>query len=144
MPYTYQFLCVKANSHLTALKRKRTLSQWLNDFVEADYAYNAEQYEADDWDHRTDPMPGAADDFFDEEIDDGLIEMLVIIGLVGALALLIYYRQQRQLAERRRLEQQQQQQADGQPQQPPQPQRGFFPPPNDPDFANWVAGGIGH
>ncbi|KAL1302810.1 hypothetical protein AAFC00_003148 [Neodothiora populina] len=135
------------------LKRKRTLTQWLNDFVEADYNMHPDQYgESDDWgngnDHDEDSghMPGVADDFFDEEIDDGLIEMLVIIGLAGALAFLLYYRQQRALAERRRREQEgvAQQQQQGQEDQDGRAGGGFFPPPGDPNFANWIAGGIGH
>ncbi|GAB7356092.1 hypothetical protein MBLNU459_g6699t1 [Dothideomycetes sp. NU459] len=139
------------NKYRPAPKKSRSLSEWLNDFLEADAAYYADQYEADDWDHdghhHSDHMPGAADDFFDEEIDDGILEMLVIIGLVGALAFLVYYRQQRQLDARRRQEQQQQQQQQQQqgnavPQQDQDP--GFFPQPGQPEFANWVAGGIGH
>ncbi|KAF1347752.1 hypothetical protein BDV97DRAFT_299392 [Delphinella strobiligena] len=133
-----------------ATKHQRTLSQWLNDFIEAD-AHHADAYEADDWEHSHQPsehMPGVADDFFDEEIDDGLLEMFVIVGLAGALALLIYYRQQRQVEARRRAEQLLQQQGlqgqDAQQAPGQQANGGFFPPPDDPNFANWVAGGIGH
>lgn len=81
-------------------------------------------------------MPGAGDDFYDI-IDDGILDSLIIIGLVAALAFLVYYRQQRQLNGRRERDAQQRpqgQQADG----------GFFPPAGDPGFGEWVAGGVGH
>jgi len=89
-------------------------------------------------------MPGG-DDFYDDatDIDDGLVEMFMIVGLAAVLAFLVYYRQQRQQEARRRAEQQGQQQgaAAAAPQQQDQ---GFFPPPGEPEFANWVAGGVGH
>jgi SEL1 protein len=89
-------------------------------------------------------MPGG-DDFYDDgtEIDDGLVEMFMIVGLAGILAFLVYYRQQRQREARRRAEQGQQQGGAVPPPPPPQEQ-GFFPPPGEPEFANWVAGGVGH
>lgn len=92
-------------------------------------------------------------------MDSDILESLIILALSGALAFLLYYRaqrQRRQEEERRRQEQQQQQLNQGVPvaqeqgQQPQQAQaqgqqdRGLFPNPNDPDFMNWVAGGIGH
>lgn len=96
-------------------------------------------YGADEWD----------------QIDDGLIESLIIIALAGALAMLVYARQARQrgLEDARR---QQQGQGQGQNQNQNQPQdqqglnpggvqdQGVFPGPGDPEFNNWVAGGIGH
>lgn len=100
-------------------------------------------YGADEWD----------------DFDDGLIESLIIIALAGALALLVYARQARQ----RGLEQERRQGQQGQGQQQPaqngglnqnqnqgqgqdqrQDNRGVFPGPQDPEFNNWVAGGIGH
>lgn len=96
-------------------------------------------YGADEWD----------------EFDDSLVESLIIIALAGALALLVYARQARQRGvEQDRREQQQQQPpqdlGDGQNQNPGQGQGqngamgGMFPPPGDPEFNNWVVGGIGH
>ena len=107
-----------------------------------------------------------------EEFDDGLVESLIIIALAGALAMLVYARQQRQRGgeeERRRNGQaggvqglqgpngQAGQGAQGPPaqqqavQQPQQQQAqgqgeggGFFPRPGDPEYNNWVAGGVGH
>ncbi|KAI1621046.1 hypothetical protein EDD37DRAFT_639615 [Exophiala viscosa] len=100
-------------------------------------------YGADEWD----------------DFDDGLIESLIIIALAGALALLVYARQARNrvLEQERRQGQAQQPQNVGQDQNqaPAQPQgqaqaggggqdNGMFPGPQDPEFNNWVAGGIGH
>lgn len=87
----------------------------------------------------------------DDIPDDSILESLIIIGLAGTLAFLVYYRQQRQNQHRRnegqraQPEQQQPQAAQGQPQMPgQQADGGFFPPPGDPNYANWVAGGVGH
>lgn len=91
-------------------------------------------------------MPGGdADGMYDEFIDDGIIESLIILTLAGALVFLIYYRQQRQLAAHGLNEangegqQENQQLAQGQPQD-----RGLFPQIGDPEFGQWVAGGVGH
>jgi SEL1 protein len=143
----------KIHHKKTADKPSRTLSQWLNDFLEADAKYYADNYEADDWDdtyHQN--MPGG-DDFFDDaaatDLDDGLLEMLMIAGLAATLAFLVYYRQQRQAEARRREgERQGQGQVGGEgvaaAAAVPEPEQGFFPPPGHPEFANWVAGGVGH
>lgn len=129
-----------------APKRTRSLSQWLNDFIEADAAYYADQYEADDWDHgHSDHMPDVDDDFIESyEID--VLELIVIVGLFAALAFLVCYRQYRQLVARRRQAEQQGNAAAVNPDQQPQQQQngGFFPQQAEPEFANWVAGGIGH
>ena len=103
-------------------------------------------------------MPGG-DDFYDD-IEESIVESVIILGLAGALAFLVWYRQQRQQNHHRAAAvqqqivqgavegavvepagQQQQQQgllpgqlADG----------GFFPAPGDPNYGQWVAGGIGH
>lgn len=71
----------------------------------------------------------------------------MIIGLAAALAFLVYYRQARQVEARRRQQEEQGQgaavAADGNQQQQQQ-DRGLFPDPNNPEFANWIAGGVGH
>ena len=111
----------------------------------------------------------AADDYYDQ-IEDNILDSLIIVGLAAALAFLVYYRQQRQTNHRREVETQQQGQGPGQGQQgnnqnlpPLQPNEnaippageqqplpgqqadgGFFPPPEDPNYAAWVAGGVGH
>jgi len=96
-------------------------------------------------------MPGGDDDYYDD-LDESILESLIIVGLAAALAFLVYYRQQRQTNHRRGLERQQGH-PEGQPDGAiPEEQRlpgqqadgGFFPPPDDPDFAQWAAGGIGH
>jgi SEL1 protein len=93
-------------------------------------------------------MPGGdSDGFYDDIIDDGIIESLVIIGLAAALVFLIYYRQQHQLAHRRGEVAARvpagDQPADGQHPQPLN-DRGVFPQPGDPELNDWVAGGVGH
>lgn len=92
-----------------------------------------------------DPMPGGdADGLYDDLIDDGILESLIIIGLAAALVFLVYYRQQHQLAHRRD-EDAARAQAGEQPiPQQPQADGGFFPQRDNPEFANWAAGGIGH
>ena len=91
-------------------------------------------------------MPGG-DDYYDE-VDEGILESLIILGIAGTLAFLVYYRQLRLQNHRRAVEQQRQ--ADGQvggevPVVPgQQPDGGFFPAPGHPDRGQWVAGGIGH
>lgn len=99
-------------------------------------------------------MPGG-DDYYDE-IDAGILETLTILALAGALAFLVYYRQLRQQNHRRTVEEQQRREGhDNQaaeahaapagmvlPDQ--QANGGLFPPPDDPNFDAWRAGGIGH
>ena len=97
-------------------------------------------------------MPGGdADGMYDDIIDDGLVESFIIMGLAAALIFLVYYRQQHQLAHRQNEEAARGQQGgqaaqQGQQAQPAQPQedRGLFPQPGDPEFGQWIAGGIGH
>jgi SEL1 protein len=131
--------------------QKRTyssISEWLTAFLEADaeqYAQDleAEQQEVEDWDQSD--MPGAADDYLDD-IDDGILEMLIIFSLSAVLAFLVYYRNQRAAQHRQR----QQGQANGADQaaageqQDQAADRGLFPQPGDPEFMNWAAGGVGH
>ena len=88
-------------------------------------------------------MPGG-DDYYDE-IDGSILETLIIVALAGTLAFLVYYRAQRAQNARRTGDQPQQQQGGGAPVLPgQQPDGGFFPPPGDPNFGQWVAGGVGH
>lgn len=98
-------------------------------------------------------------DDIDVDFEDGVLESLIILGLAATLVVLVYVRQQRAL---RRGAQQQQQQ--GQQQQPGagglgnanvnanangnnnagDNDRGLFPRPGEPDFAQWAAGAVGH
>ena len=131
-------------------RKRRTLMEWLNEFLENDAKMYEAEFEADDWDSQHEGMPGGDEYWDDVEIDDDLLVTLLIGGLVAALGFLVYYRQQQQrLAEERR---RQGQDADGQQQQQPaqqvvdgqQPGGGFFPQPGELGFNDWVAGGIGH
>lgn len=95
---------------------------------------------------------GLGDEYYGDnwdDIDDGFLETLIILGLAATLGLLVWYRQQRQLRERREREARENAAAAAGVAPPPaqaQPQeeRGLFPPPGDPDFLNWAAGGVGH
>ncbi|KAI9837069.1 MAG: hypothetical protein M1819_000718 [Sarea resinae] len=140
-------------------KKDWSFSEWVQSFLEDDDEHPYYRDTVDEDDDLTTPkthskMPGG-DDYYEDEIDEGMLESLIIIALAASLAFLLYYRQQRQLQHRRAVQiqqQQQQQQAQGEagvagaapvPQQP-EADRGFFPQPGDPDFNQWVAGGIGH
>ncbi|KAI4116556.1 MAG: hypothetical protein LQ345_003043 [Seirophora villosa] len=139
-------------------KKEWSFNEWISNFVEDHHPYFNNGDDDDFVDPSSDPMPGG-DDYIDD-IDESIIESLIILGLAGALAFLVYYRQQRQNSHRREMErQQQQQQQQGQgavpaaQQQPPvqappmpgqQADGGFFPPQGDPNYGQWVAGGVGH
>ena len=135
-------------------KKDFSFNEWLSNFLEDPHPY---YHGAEDEDF---PEPSPDNDYMDE-IDESIIESLVILGLAGALAFLVYYRQQRQNNHRREMERQQQQSQSQQQQgadQVPEQQGatqdapmagqqadgGFFPPPEDPNFGQWVAGGVGH
>lgn len=121
--------------------KKKSWSEWLNAFLEAEAAGYPNDYydERDDWEHM-DTMPGG-DDFYDE-LDDGIVESLLIVGLAAALALLVMYRRRRADERERR-----QQQANGQvplvvdrgnvEQDPP-----LFAQPGDLNFVGWNGPGI--
>ncbi|KAK2747221.1 ERAD-associated protein [Onygenales sp. PD_40] len=107
---------------------------------------------------RRDPEGNNYYDEYDFEMDDGVAESLIIIGLAATLVILVYFRQQRAL-----------QRVHGNAAAQPaaaaaaggggggaQPaageqrrggedrDRGLFPQRDDPDFNAWVAGGVGH
>jgi SEL1 protein len=127
---------------------RKTWSEWLTAFLEADAAaYHVDEhaYENDDWD----PMPGGDyDGAYDGDLDDGLVESIVIILLAGALALLVVYRRRR--ADERQAGGVGDAQAGGVIAEPHIDQArgdgdgGLFPQPGDPDFAGWAVGGVGH
>jgi len=138
---------ISLTHHCLVPKKKVSLSEWIANFLEADAA-QYQDFEPDDWVDTHDHMPG--DEYYDD-IDEGIIESLVILALAGTLAFLVWYRQQRQMNHRRAREQQ------GNPAAGPagdngadveglqqQDNQGLFPPPDDPNFNNWIVGGIGH
>jgi SEL1 protein len=126
----------------TVEKKDWSLSEWITNFIKDDHPYYHDADYEEVLASHGDPMPGGdADGFYDD--DDGIIESFIIIGLAATLVFLVYYRQQRQLQHR------QGQAARAQQAGQPVPQgagedRGVFPDPNDPAFAQWAAGGVGH
>ena len=146
----------------TEPRKDWSLSEWISNFLEDPHPYYHGGADDEYDDPIPDGMPGADDDYYDD-IDEGIVDSLIIVGLAAALGFLVYYRQQRQNTHRQRQEppaqqpQQQQQQVQQQDAQvqpdgvPPeerlpgqQADGGFFPPPDDPNFGQWVAGGVGH
>ncbi|KAH8649419.1 hypothetical protein BGZ60DRAFT_389799 [Tricladium varicosporioides] len=130
-------------------KKQWSLSEWISNFLQDDHPYYGDTYDDDNFLPENDHMPGGdSDGFYDDIIDDGILESLIIIGLAAALVFLIYYRQQHQLAHRRDQAvapaQGAQPAAQGQEQQNRQEDRGLFPQPGDPEFVQWAAGGVGH
>jgi SEL1 protein len=95
------------------------------------------------------------DDIFDDTItgsdgtplggitDDGLAESLIIIGLAAALLVLVWYRAQRVQAQRQD-EDARRRRDGGQAAPVAQEERNVFPPPGNPEWNNWAAGGVGH
>ena len=169
-PFTSKY--VRPSSILTKFpepKKEWSFSEWISNFLENPHPY----YHGADDDDYDEPLPdgmpgGDVDDYYDE-LDDNILESLLIVGLAAALAFLVYYRQRRQTNHRRETEAQQQGGANNNNNNQPQAQAqvqanengivppaeeqrlpgqqadgGFFPPPEDPNYAAWVAGGVGH
>lgn len=138
---------------ITEPKKDWSFSDWLSTFLEDPHPYYHGAEDADGFYDDTIPehgLPGDDEDYYDE-LDESVLESLIIVGLAAALAFLVYYRQNRQANHNRdqqqgqRQGQQDQAPANGQPLLPgQQPDGGFFPPRDDPGFAGWVAGGVGH
>ncbi|KAI9663993.1 MAG: ERAD-associated protein [Bathelium mastoideum] len=153
-----------------APRKPFSLSEFVQHFLEADAAayYEAlnaagaggdpnDPLDGNEWETTAGPDGLPGDEIYDE-IDEGILESLVILGLVGLLAWLVWYRQQR--LERRRREAEERARGGGVIADPngggvvgeerapavpgQQPDGGFFPPPEDPNFNQWIAGGVGH
>jgi SEL1 protein len=81
------------------------------------------------------------DGYYDDleiDIDEAVLEGLIIVALAATLLVLVYMRQQRN-------RQRQNDNAGANPAAPDNGNdRGFFPRPGDPEFAQWAAGGVGH
>lgn len=84
---------------------------------------------------------GHDDGYYDDmelDIDESLLEGLIIFTLAATLLVLIYIRQQRNRQRPNGND------ANNQGAQGNGDDRGFFPRPGEPEFNQWVAGGIGH
>ncbi|KAH7391104.1 hypothetical protein DE146DRAFT_663525 [Phaeosphaeria sp. MPI-PUGE-AT-0046c] len=131
---------IKSIQEEPAKKQPQTLTEWLSAFLEAELAAwdDALDYEQDDYDDHDAAYFDTDDDF-----DSDILESLVILGLAGALAFLLWYRSQRQ--RRQEEERRRREQLGGAAEQGVgEGDRGVFPNPGDPEFLNWVAGGVGH
>lgn len=169
------FHCVYPNNLLTTsdAKTRRTFREWLTAFIENDEAaYYQELYEAqaedDDFMSTRRLDSDHEDGYYDDlefDIDEGMLEGLLIVGLAATLLVLVYIRQQQQ---RNRQNQNAANQANGNggnvnananannangnananvnpnADGNADNDRGFFPRPGDPEFGQWVAGGVGH
>ncbi|KAI0474044.1 HCP-like protein [Xylariaceae sp. FL0804] len=106
-------------------RKEWSIGEWVSNFVrDDDGAYYGDEAYDDYYDDDVDaiitgsdgqPMGGGdgvggGGGDLDEELLDGVIESLVILGLVGAIIWLMWYRAHRQQAHRRAQQQQQQQQ----------------------------------
>ncbi|PVH98351.1 HCP-like protein [Periconia macrospinosa] len=149
---------VKSIQDEPVVKKEWSFSEWINDFLDAEFLNDGGGGHLDPDDYEDSPMPGGDEDYDFDDLDSEILESLIILALSGALAFLVYYRAQRQRRQEEARRQQAQAQAlnqgnagvnggnvvAGDAQQQRQQDRGVFPDPNDPDFMNWVAGGIGH
>ncbi|KAI9744469.1 MAG: ERAD-associated protein [Claussenomyces sp. TS43310] len=127
-----------------AEKKHWSMGEWISNFLQDEGSPYEDDIDNDLLPH-SDPMPGGDQDIlYDDLIDDGIIESLIILGLAAALVWLIYYRQARQLAHRRGEEARIAQEGGQLRPAAQQAERGLFPQPGDPAFRDWVAGGIGH
>ncbi|KAE8151028.1 hypothetical protein BDV25DRAFT_153408 [Aspergillus avenaceus] len=131
---------------------RRTLEEWIAAFIENDEeeeAYRSQMYRRAE--EEGDILSGNADrrhvddshedgyyDDLDLDIDESVLEGLLIVALAATLLILVYMRQQRN-------RQRQNEVPGANPAAPDNGNnRGFFPRPGDPEFAQWVAGGVGH
>ncbi|OQN96321.1 hypothetical protein B0A48_17577 [Cryoendolithus antarcticus] len=139
-------------SDSTGPKKKRTVWEWMEDFLQADAKMTAlEQQEADDWDAAHEHHSSAGGEEFwaeGEDVDDEVLVTLLLGGLIAVLAGLVWWRQReaRRLAAQQAALQGGQPPAEGQQQvaQGQQGDGGFFPHPGEPGWNDWVAGGVGH
>ncbi|KAL4799033.1 hypothetical protein BDV19DRAFT_355822 [Aspergillus venezuelensis] len=136
-------------------KPRRTFSEWIATFIEnneeeeANYAAQLykqaeeeeEEFMASSGDHHR--LDDHEDGYYDDlelDIDESVLEGLIILSLAATLMVLVYLRQQRNNRHRGN----ENQNGNGAAQANGNGNRGFFPRPGDPEFAQWVAGGVGH
>lgn len=136
----------------TDLNPRRTFKEWVKAFIENDeegyYEDLYEQQRGEDDEYRALDSEGHEDGYYDDldlDIDEGMLEGLLIVGLAAALLVLVYFRQQQQ-----RNRQNENAHANANANVNAQNgngnanDRGLFPQPGDPEFGQWVAGGVGH
>ena len=136
-------------------RKTRSFSEWIAHFLEHADEQDRDRGQVDDMELDSvifggnGAMPGGEENY--DDLDEGLLESLIIIGLAATLAFLVYYRQQRQLQNQRIVDvvpgvdaQRNAAVAPGPVPGANEGERGFFPNPGDPDWDQWVAGGVGH
>jgi SEL1 protein len=142
----------KSTNAILEPKPRRTLSEWIATFIENDEQeeadYRAQLYKQGEGDeddllsggdhHRLDDQEDGYYDDLDLDLDESVLEGLIILSLAATLMVLVYMRQQRN---RQRPNDNQNANAAGQANAN---DRGFFPRPGEPEFGQWVAGGVGH
>ncbi|KAJ0420477.1 hypothetical protein BJY00DRAFT_136392 [Aspergillus carlsbadensis] len=142
---------IKSIQDETEPKPRRTFSEWITAFIENDEEeeanYRAQLYkrgEEEDEDilsngdpHRLDEHEDGYYDDLELDIDESVLEGLIILSLAATLMVLVYLRQQRNNRQRPNDNQNAAGQANAN-------DRGFFPRPGEPEFGQWVAGGVGH
>ncbi|KAJ5551764.1 Ubiquitin-protein ligase Sel1/Ubx2 [Penicillium sp. DV-2018c] len=130
---------------------RRTFSEWVKTFIENDeesyYEDLYDQQRGDDDEYRGLESESHEDGYYDDldlDIDEGMLEGLLIVGLAAALLVMVYFRQQQQLRNRQNENANANGNANPQDGNRNANDRGFFPQPGDPEFGQWVAGGVGH
>ncbi|KKK23380.1 hypothetical protein AOCH_003792 [Aspergillus ochraceoroseus] len=132
-------------------KPRRTFKEWVAAFIENDEEeeanYRAQMYKRAE-DNDDDILSGGdrlddrhEDGYYDDldlEIDESILEGLIILSLAATLLVLVYMRQQRN----RQRPNDNQNANQGAPANGND--RGLFPRPGEPEFVQWVAGGVGH
>jgi SEL1 protein len=124
----------------TEPKKDWSWNEWIINFLQDDlYWEEGLPYEDDIYD---DGGSFAHQEPGFEAMDEAGVDILLILAVAAALVGLLYYRQNRQQENRRQREEEEQQQQNGGQRQA----QGMvmFPQRGDPEFNNWVAGGVGH
>jgi SEL1 protein len=131
-------------------KPPRTFKEWITAFIHNDEeSYYDELYEqrGEDDEYRGLDADSHEDGYYDDldlEIDEGMLEGLLIVGLAATLLVLVYVRQQQQRRNRQNENANGNANANANANAQGNGDRGFFPQPGDPEFGQWVAGGVGH
>ncbi|KAL4895713.1 ubiquitin-protein ligase Sel1/Ubx2 [Aspergillus ambiguus] len=129
------------------IKPRRSFKEWVAAFLENDEEeeanYRAQMYKRAQEEEEEGVLSSSdsrhEDGYYDDlelEIDENVLEGLIIVGLAATLLVLIYLRQQRNRP------QQNGNNAGNAGQN--ENDRGVFPRPGEPEFAQWLAGGVGH